>query len=103
MSLKETNIKKKIKFKILSALLSLPVLTFGDYEQEFPSQIKRKSSSSNLLFIIYFQILSKIIKKTGRKQTGLLLILGIRSCSFESGLPDKIWINFTRSDLLIIL
>jgi len=29
------------------------------------------------------------IKITGRKQTGLLLTLGVRSCSFESGLPEK--------------
>ena len=25
----------------------------------------------------------------GRKQIGLLLTLGVRSCSFESNLPDK--------------
>ena len=30
-----------------------------------------------------------LIKITGRKQTGLLLTLGVRSCSFESSLPEN--------------
>ncbi len=38
----------------------------------------------NYIFISY----SKFI--AGRKQIGLLLTLGVRSCSFESNLPDLI-------------
>ena len=33
---------------------------------------------------------------TGRKQIGLLLTLGVRSCSFESSLPDIVyWLGYT--------
>ena len=36
-----------------------------------------------------FNLLKEVLfLLTGRKQIGLLLTLGVRSCSFESGLPD---------------